>query len=203
MNELLAWLTDLPVGALYTVLGIIAAVENVFPPVPADTVVAFGSFLAARGQGSLGGVFLVTWLGNIGGAMAMYAAGRHFGAERIERRLAGRHAESAEARLHALYGRFGMAALFVSRFLPGVRALVPPFAGALRLPAWRVAIIMGVASAIWYGVVAYVGFTVGEDWQAVMATIKRYGAWIAAGATVVALVGLAVWWLRRRRAAAS
>lgn len=203
MNGLLEWLTALPAGALYTVLGVIAAVENIFPPVPADTVVAFGSFLAARGQGTLPGVFLVTWLGNIAGAMAMYWAGRHFGAERIERRLAGKHAESAEARLHALYGRFGIAALFLSRFLPGIRALVPPFAGALRIPAWRVALVMGVASAIWYGVVAYVGFTVGEDWQVVSATIKRYGTWIGIGATVLAAVGVTVWWVRRRRAPSS
>jgi membrane protein DedA with SNARE-associated domain len=203
VNEILAWLTSLPVAALYAVLAVISAVENIFPPVPADTVVAFGSFLAARGQGTFAGVLLVTWLGNLSGAMAMYWAGRRFGAERIEQRLAGRHAASAEARLNALYGRFGMAALFLSRFLPGIRALVPPFAGALKLPAWRVAIVMGIASLIWYGVVAWVGFTVGEDWQLVLATIKRYGAWIASGAAVVATVGLAVWWLRRRRVSAS
>ena len=50
MSGILDWLETLPVAALYAALAIIAAIENIIPPVPADTVVAFGSFLAARGH---------------------------------------------------------------------------------------------------------------------------------------------------------
>jgi len=132
VQSLLDWLTSLPLGALYLALAAVAATENIFPPVPADTVVALGSFLAARGQGSVWAAFLATWIGNVGGAMAMYAVGRRYGAERLDRRLLGDKGPGAEQRLHRLYGKYGVAALFASRFIPGVRAIVPPFAGAFR-----------------------------------------------------------------------
>src|SRR5918997_2073403 len=114
----------MPVPALYAALAVVAALENVFPPVPADTVVAFGSFLAARGQGTASGVFLSTWAGNVGGAMLIYWVGRRYGAEALEQRLLGDRAGEAELRIKALYSKYGLFALFISRFLPGVRAIV-------------------------------------------------------------------------------
>jgi membrane protein DedA with SNARE-associated domain len=48
----IGWLSHAPLALLYLIMAAFAAVENVFPPIPADTVVALGSWLAARGQGS-------------------------------------------------------------------------------------------------------------------------------------------------------
>jgi membrane protein DedA with SNARE-associated domain len=200
MPRIFDWLLSLPLAALYVALAGAAALENIFPPVPADTIVAIGSFLAARGEGSVLWAFAATWAGNVGGAMLMYALGRKYGAERLERRMLGEKGPRAEARLHALYGRYGIGALFVSRFIPGVRALVPPFAGALRIPPVRAAIAMGVASGLWYGVVSYVGFRAGANWQQISAVLGAYGRSIAIGAGAIILVGLGVWWIRSRSA---
>lgn len=199
MDGFIGWLTSLPLAALYLALAAVAAAENFFPPLPADTVVALGSFLAARGEGTPYAAFLATWIGNVGGALVMYVLGRRYGARRLEQRLMGDKGPRAEARLRALYGRYGVAALFVSRFIPGVRALVPPFAGALRIPAGRAALAIGGASAVWYGIVSYVGFRAGADWRQLSALIARDGKWIAIAAGVVAIVGGAIWWFRTRR----
>ena len=80
MDGLFDWLMSLPPAALYAVLALAAALENVFPPLPADSVVAFGSFYAARTHGSALISFLATWSGNIVGAMFMYAVGWRYGA---------------------------------------------------------------------------------------------------------------------------
>lgn len=192
----------MPVPALYAALAVVAALENVFPPVPADTVVAFGSFLAARGQGTALGVFLTTWAGNLAGAMLIYALGRRYGAERLERRLLGERAAEAESRLRTLYGKYGLTALFLSRFLPGVRAIVPPLAGALRVPAIRAAVAMGAASAVWYGVISYLAFRIGADWDELSRNVSRYGRVAAIGGAVVAVLAVATWLLLRRRAEA-
>ena len=196
MQAFLDWLTSVPTAVLYVALAVVSAAENVFPPLPADTVVAFGSFLAARGHGTAAGAFLATLAGNLGGAMAMFAAGRRYGAARIERRL-GRG--SSADRLHALYGKYGMFALFVSRFLPGVRALVPPFAGALRLPPLRVAVVIGSASAIWYGLITVLAFRVGSDWETLRAHLSVWSARIVIIAAVAAFAGVMAWLLLRRR----
>lgn len=191
------WLTALPPAVLYLVLAVVAAIENVFPPIPADTVVAFGAFLAARGHATLAGAFLATLGGNVAGAMGMYAAGRRYGAESLERRLA---AGGSAKRLQDFYGRYGAAALFISRFLPGVRALVPPFAGALRLPAWRVLLILGSASAIWYGAITVIAYRVGADWPTIEAKMRVWQHGLVVGAAVLAVVGVGTWLVLRRRA---
>lgn len=197
MQGVLDWLSALPVVALYGAMFLAAAVENIFPPIPADTIVAFGSFLAARGQGTIVGAFLTVWIGNLTGAAIMYAAGRRYGAAQIEKRLLKDKGADAEAKLRALYDRYGMGALFLSRFVPGVRAIVPPFAGALKLPFVPALAVMGVASGIWYGLVAWLAFRVGSDWEALQSTIKQYGTVAAIVAIAIVLVGAVVWFFRR------
>lgn len=199
MNSLVAWLNAAPVAALYAVLGLVAAIENVFPPIPADTVVALGSFLAARGRGSVVAAFLATWVGNVSSAMLMYWLGARYGAAKLERRLLGNKAPGAEQRLARLYGRYGVMALFASRFIPGVRALVPPFAGALGVPPVRAGLAIGGASAIWYGTVSYLGFTVGGNWQRVLRLITDYGRILAVVAATLLVLGAVIWWTRSRK----
>ncbi len=200
MSGFIDWLSHVPLAALYLIMALFAAVENVFPPVPADTVVALGSWLAARGQGSPVWAFLATWIGNVAGAAGMYFVGRRHGTAWLERRFPKIADEKSEARLRELHRKYGHASLFLSRFVPGVRALVPPFAGALRLPAVPSLVAIALASGLWYGLVSYLAFRAGAaDWNALTGRISLVGRWIAVGAAVVFAGGALVWWLQRRR----
>jgi membrane protein DedA with SNARE-associated domain len=199
MQSLLDWLVTLSPATLYTVLALTAALENIFPPFPSDVVVAFGSFVAAQGPGTALGVFLTTWVGNVGGAMLVYTLGRRYGAERLERKLAGKRAASRDARIRAMFRKYGMPAVFVSRFVPGVRALVPAFAGALRLPISLTVIMIACASAIWYGLITLVAFRVGADWPRLSALIARYSSGAGIIGTAILALGILIWLLVRRR----
>jgi membrane protein DedA with SNARE-associated domain len=199
MQGILDWLAALPPATLYLTMFVASALENVFPPIPADTVVAFGSFLAARGDGTIIGAFLATWTGNLAGAAAMYGVGRKYGARRIQQRLLGDKSEAADSRLRAMHDRYGTFALFVSRFIPGVRALAPPFAGALHLPFLRSLIVMGIASGLWYGLISFLAFRVGSDWTALQGTIASYGRIAMIVALVIVLASVTIWFVRRRR----
>ena len=202
MEGVLAWLTSLPPALLYAALAVTAASENVFPPLPADTVVAFGAFLAARGDASLPGAFLATWLGNVAGAMLMYWLGRRYGAAWLARKVPalGVGEDARDSHVGRLYARFGVPALFLSRFLAAARALVPPVAGALRIPAATTAIAIALASAVWYGAIAVIAYNLGTRWDAVAAQMAEMGRWVGVGAVVIAVVvGLVVLAWRRRR----
>lgn len=199
MQGVLDWLSALPTVALYLSMALAAAVENIFPPIPADTIIAFGSFLAARGQGTVFGAFLSVWGGNLAGAAIMYAAGRRYGASRVEKRLLKDKGAEAEGRLRTLYERYGIGALFLSRFVPGVRAIVPPFAGALKVPFIPAMAVIGIASGIWYGLVAWLAFRAGANWDALQDTIRQYGTIAAVVAIVIAVVGTAIWFFRKKR----
>jgi membrane protein DedA with SNARE-associated domain len=199
MQSLLDWLLTLGNGTLYAVLGLTAAIENLVPPFPSDVVVAFGSFVAAQGDATEFAVFVAVWLGNLVGAFVVYVLGRRFGAERLERRLAGARAASRDARMRALFNRYGMAAVFVSRFVPGVRAVVPAFAGALRLNVvWTMAMIAS-ASAIWYGVITWIAFRVGADWGDLRAALTQYSRTAAIIGTSLFVIGVVAWLVIHRR----
>ena len=198
MDQVYDWLTSLPPLALYLALAVTAAAENIFPPLPADTVVAFGSFLAARGDATPVGTFLATWIGNVAGAMLVYATARRFGADWLHARLNRFGGERREHTLERLYRQYGILALFLSRFLPGVRAGVPPFAGALRVPPLRAGIAIALASGVWYGIVTVVAYRVGADWDALSARVGSLSRGAAVAAGVLVLVAVVIWLVRRR-----
>ena len=182
-------------------LALLAAVENVVPPVPSDAAVALGAFLSHRGLTTPVMVFLVTWSANLLGATGVYFLARQYGprlfATGTGRRLL---APRSLAVIERVYMRFGVAGIFLSRFLPGVRAVVPPFAGLVNLGWARTLVPMGIASAIWYGGITVLGAVLGAEWEriiAIMAGINRTLAIVAGAGAVVA--GIWFWLGRRRR----
>jgi membrane protein DedA with SNARE-associated domain/uncharacterized tellurite resistance protein B-like protein len=184
---------------VYVVLALLAAVENVVPPVPSDAAVALGAFLSIRGLTTPLGVFLVTWVANLAGAAAVYFISRRYGrrlfATRTGRRLL---APRSLAIIEREYLRFGVVGIFISRFLPGIRAVVPPFAGLVGLSALRTLVPMGVASAIWYGGITILGTVIGSEWERINRIVLGVNRTLAVIATVLIAVGV-VWYLRARR----
>jgi len=201
VESIISWLNELPIGTLYIAIGVISAIENVFPPFPADVVVAFGSFLAARGKASPYTTFLVSWLGNLAGASLMYYVGRRYGSSAFMSRLERWAGKGAEQRLMALYGRYGLPALFISRFLPAVRAVVPPFAGAMKLPVIPVAIAIAGASAVWFTFITFIAYRAGSNWEVLYGTIVKSSKIVGLAATVLVLLVAAFVYIRRRRRA--
>jgi len=201
LETVIAWLGDLPIGTLYVAIAGLSAFENVFPPFPSDGVIAFGSFLASRAHGSPFTVFVLGWFGNVAGAMVTYTLARRFGSDMILKRLKRYAGPTAENRMKDLIARYGFGGLFVSRFLPGVRAVVPPFAGAMRLPPVKVFLAIASASAVWFGIITFLAFRAGDNWDLLQEYILRSGTW--AGVISVAIVALmvAIWLLRRRKRA--
>ncbi len=190
-------LESLPPGPLYAAIAVLAALENIVPPVPADTVVALGAFLAGRGILNAWAVFGLTWGSNVGSAVAVYALarrhGRAFFQGAIGRRLIPepvlRHIEEA-------YHRHGTYGIFVSRLLPVWRAVVPPFAGVAGLSARRTVLPLALASGLWYGAVTFLVATLGTNFDVVVAVLGRVNR-------VLGVVGLGVlllvviWTVRR------
>ncbi len=196
----MAWLAQLPPAAVYAVLAVLAAIENIIPPVPSDAAVALGAFLTTRGLTTPLGVFIVTWTANLAGAAAVYFVARRYGrrlfATNTGRRLL---APRSLAIIEREYLRFGVAGIFVSRFLPGIRAVVPPFAGLVGLSPLRTFIPMALASGIWYGGIILLASLIGSNWERINRIVVGINQTLGT-ATLVLLVAAVVWYLLRRRA---
>lgn len=199
LQSLFDWLLSLPPSTLLPALALLAAVENIFPPIPADALIALGGFLAARADASPLPSFFSVLGGNVAGAMIMYAVGRRYGAAWTENRFHLKHGAHADAKLSAWYARYGMFALFLGRFIPGVRAIVAPFAGALRTSVFGTLLAISGASGLWYGLVLIVAFRAGDNWEQLLGTLGRLGATTGAVAAGLAALVVVLVWRRRRR----
>lgn len=200
LDRLLDGLVALPLIPTYLVLMVLSALENVFPPIPADTAVALGAFLARRGEISVVPLAVLCWLANTASAAGMYVFARRHGPDFFRhgwgRRLL---SPGVMAGLEEAYGRWGMAGIFVSRFFPGLRAAVTPFAGVAGLGAAQALVPAAVASAIWYAILASIGYGVAENWEAVKALVGSTNRALGIGALVLASA-VALWlWRRSRR----
>ena len=200
-------LEGLSAGSMYALMVGLAFVEGVIPPIPGDVAAAFLAFLFA----GTGGLWLPTTLaitaGHVCGNAITWWLGRRYGAEWLTHQI-GRvgfskselKAERAELRIENAYRQYGWGALFLIRFIPGVRAMVPIAAGAMRVPLWETLSIMFISSFIWYSILVWIAMKVGSDWTSVKATMTRVAQGAGVGALGIAIVlGGAGWWMWRRR----
>ncbi|MGE5232178.1 MAG: TerB family tellurite resistance protein [Deltaproteobacteria bacterium] len=170
------------------------------PPVPADLAALLGAFLSRRGVTSSPVVFLIVWLANVAGALGVYLVARRYG-RRVFNTGPGRRLLTPEAIgvIEREYLRFGLGGIFLARFLPGIRAVVPPFAGIVNLSPLRAGLPIALASAIWYGGVTYLGAELGANWDrisVILSGVNQTLGWIA---LVVVVLWLGTAWLRARR----
>jgi membrane protein DedA with SNARE-associated domain len=188
----------LPGPTLYLMLGVGAALENVVPAVPADTFVALGGLLSSLGTLDVRWVFLVTWLFNVASALAMYRLGYAYGPALFGTPM-GRYVLKPHQiqRLAGFYARWGRRAVFLTRFLPGIRAVVPVFAGITHQGWLSVAVPLALASAIWYGALIWLGAWAGANLDLLARLLGRVQGILGAVA-VVTVLGVGVWWWRSR-----
>ncbi len=203
MNEFLSFLAAQGPFLLYALLGIGSAVENFFPPIPADTFILLGGFLAASGRADPWTVFLVTWLANTSSALLVYWMGYRYGRPFFQVGL-GRHLLNASQlrRLGTFYQRWGLPAIFFARFLPGLRAMVPVFAGVTQQRFRIVAFPVLVASGLWYGGLVWLGATAGKNLPAIGQWLAEANRLLLAFALVL-LAAVGWWWFRTRKSKAS
>lgn len=202
LDPFLQWLSDLPAGLIYALLGLCAFVENVFPPIPGDTITAFGAFLVGTGRLNFAGVYAATTIGSLAGFLALFQAGsilgRHFFIKRDFWFLKVRDIVRAEL----WFQRYGYGLILMNRFFPGIRSAIALFGGfsCLRLPV--VVLFSLVSAALWNLIWISMGYALGKNWEHVREGIDRLLYRYNAGLMILfglAGVILLIRHLRRRR----
>jgi len=140
----------------YPVIFVVVILGNVGRPIPEESVLALAGFLAERGVLRLTGVLAVGVLAAVTGDNLGYWVGRRYGQEALTRY--GRYVWITPDRLakaSAAMTRHGGLAVFAARFVPGVRTLAGPVAGATGMRP----LTFIVSNAL--GALAYVPYAVG------------------------------------------
>jgi undecaprenyl-diphosphatase len=106
------------------------------------------------------------------------------------------------ARLEGWFARYGAPAIAISRFFPGIRALVMPAAGLAGLAAWKVWVFAGVSVVIWNVFVVGLGLLAGTHLGWAKDVLVRYNT-VTAAVVGLVLIGWGLALLYRRYSSAS
>jgi len=199
VNEMLTWIDGLPSALVYLALSLGAALENIVPAVPADTFVALGGLLASVGRLDWRWILALTWSANVGSALVTYRLGYTHGRPFFEHGWGVRVLNARQMeRMAAFYDRWGIWAILVTRFLPGLRSVVPVFAGVTHQPFLFVALPIAAASLVWHAGLIWIGFTIGRNLDALSSTLGAAQTLLLSVAAGVAALIVAWWWRTRR-----
>ncbi len=179
---------------LYVALFICAYVENIFPPIPGDTVTVFAAYLVGRSSQNFVGIMLATTAGSSAGFMTYYALGRLIHPEYFTRKNFRFLPASSIERAGKWFGRFGYWVILLNRFLSSFRAVISLVAGMYRLPWPQVFILSCISCLIWNGMLIWAGYLLGSNWPLIEQVMTQYSR-----ALLLAFVLLvAIWFVRRK-----
>ena len=176
-------------------------IGNLGVPVPEETVLLVAGFLAGRSILDLKYVYLVATLSAVSGDCSGFFIGRH-GGQRIITRLAARFVTIRQRyeRLQTFFHTHGSKAVFMARFIAGVRFMAGPMAGAAGMPFVRFLGWNVLGALLWCTTVVTIGYLVGDEVYRVTELAHHAQRWIA---LAVLLLCFAFWffWLRDRNQA--
>jgi membrane protein DedA with SNARE-associated domain len=171
-DKFLNALNALPDALIYLLLGLSAFVENLFPPIPGDTITVFGAFLVGVGKLNFFGVYLATTAGSLLGFLALFwlagMLGRRFFIEKDFRFLKAEKIMKAES----WFNTYGSLLIGLNRFLPGVRSAISIAAGLARFPLHWVGFLALLSCAVWNLIWILLGQTLGKNWDVVEARMS-------------------------------
>jgi len=182
-------------GGIPTIFLTMAA-ESAGIPISSEVVVPLGGALASQGRLSFVLVVAAATLGNLVGSLVAFVLTKRYG-----RRLVlgpGRRLGLSEGHLRLaerFFERFGSLAVFVGRLLPVVRTYISFPAGLSEMGLTRFSVLTLLGSIPWNLGLAYAGYRLGRDYQAIERTVGVFT--IPLAVLVLILIGV-VYVLGRR-----
>ncbi|MCT6782141.1 DedA family protein [Streptomyces sp. CS7] len=169
---------------------------------PGDSLLFTAGLLCAGGSATTSGHLSLPWVlaaaaaGALGGAQTGYLLGRRAGPALLARTRSRKITEGAD-RASDILERYGHAkAIVLARFLPIVRTVLNPLAGALAVPARTFALWQVLGGLVWTVGLVLAGYALGAS----VPNVDRYLLPIIAVIVVISLVPVALELIRSRRA---
>src|SRR3954453_14729313 len=139
---------------------------------------------------------LVGVVANVVGSWIAYAIGYYGRIELLEKHGRKLHVKKSDIeRADRWFARHGEATVFFARMLPIVRTFISLPAGVARMPFWRFTLFTFVGCVPWVFALAFVGKQAGDHWTDWKDSLHYVDYVVLA----LVVVGIAYWFVRRRR----
>jgi len=187
----------------YIGIFLLITIENIFPPIPSEVILAFGGFLTTFSGMNVWKVALSATLGSVLGAVLLYIVGRMLTIGRIYSFVDGKigrrlHLKKEDIRRAGRwFNRYGNKAVFICRFVPIVRSLISVPAGISRMKMSVFLLLTTIASFIWNIVLIYLGRVAGKSWHSIVDYINFYTSIVIVIFALIAVVFGAVFVKKR------
>jgi membrane protein DedA with SNARE-associated domain/rhodanese-related sulfurtransferase len=184
----------------YIVLFFWVLAEQAGLPFPVLPLLLAAGSLAAVGKLNMTAAVLISVLACIVADVAWYAIGRRFGANvlRWMCRIS-LEPDSCVRRTKSVYTRHGEYTLAVSKFVPGLSAVLAPLSGVTGLRFSRFLLFDGAGAFLWSGTYLLVGYMLSRQ----LTMIAHYGMRMGEGFFALLAAGLVVYilvkYIQRRR----
>lgn len=196
------WVTDVISSVGEVGVGLLIALENIFPPLPSELILPFAGFASSRGDLNAYLAWLAATIGALVGALVLYGLGAVVGYERLHE-LAGRRwfvlfGQRDLQRGERVFERYQGPIVLFGRCVPLVRSAVSVPAGIARMPLGRFCLFTALGAGAWNAVFIYAGSLAGENYD----RIERYVQPVSYTVVIILAVlvaGLVVRTIRRKR----
>ena len=156
----------------YAGIFILMFLENVFPPIPSEVIMALGGIAVAQGRFDFWTMVAVAVAGTTFGNWVWYGVGRWVGYERL-RPLVDRFGRwltldwDEVERLHRFFLKYGSGIVFFCRFLPIARTMISLPAGMVKMNQAKFLLWTAAGSTIWITALAGAGSWFGKQFAEV------------------------------------
>ena len=129
------WMASLPAFWVYSIIFVVAWLENVVPPIPGDMVVVFGGYMAGVDLLNAPLVVALATIGGTLGFMSMYAVGHRVGTGLLDPGRFRWLPKKRILRVREKLGQRGFVLVAANRFLSGLRSVISLTVGMSHMPA--------------------------------------------------------------------
>lgn len=183
-----------------------AFLEVIFPPIPSEVIFPLVGFTAqSKGLGleTAIGMATVGALGSTAGAILIYIVSMKVGRAAIVRfgrrvRVSEQEIEKAER----WFAKYGPAAVFTARMIPGIREIISIPAGIGRMNFVKFVAYTFAGSLVWCIILTLAGYYLGEAWSSFSEQASTAFAIVSIIVVASLVAGIGIWYTRRRKAPA-
>jgi membrane protein DedA with SNARE-associated domain len=142
-------------------------------PLPSEILLLLAGSLVASGDLVPTRIVVAGLLGALVADHVWFCLGRRQGSPAVHVlcRLT-RRSPQCHAKTMAFFARFGLAALLVAKFFPGLRAVVPSMAGASRLSYFVFLFAGGMGSLLWVAAVSSLGYVLADQIGGIVVALR-------------------------------
>lgn len=149
--------------------------ENIFPPLPGDSILVFMGTLIGIKSGSFIEILLAASLGSTCGFAVMYVLGKEFDHIIMDKNKFKFISRNAIKKVESWFEKYGYWMIIANRFLSGTRAVISFFAGMARLNFTVTIILSAISSIIWNSLLLALGNAFGDNWEKIDNYLSLYG----------------------------